>query len=35
MNITTRPGEIHDRKSEVIAFVVNAGMGITANNIYI
>ena len=25
-NITTQPGEIDDRKSEVIAFVVNAGM---------
>ena len=32
MNITTQPGEIDDRKSEVIAFVVNAGMNITANN---
>ena len=31
-NITTQPGEIDDRKSEVIAFVVNAGMNINANN---
>ena len=35
MNITTQPGEIDDRKSEVIAFVVNACMNITANNVYI
>ena len=28
-NITTQPGEINDRKSEVIAFVLNAGMNIT------
>ena len=34
-NITTQPGEIDDRKSEVIAFVVNAVMNITANNFYI
>ena len=34
-NITTQPGEIDNRKSEVIAFVVNAGMNITANNFYI
>ena len=34
-NITTQPGEIDDRKSEVIAFVVNSGMNITANNFYI
>ena len=25
-------GEIDDRKSEVIVFVVNAGMNVTANN---
>ena len=31
-NITTQPGEIDVRKSEVIAFVVNAIMNITANN---
>ena len=30
--ITTQPGEIDDRKSEVIVFVVNAGMNIIANN---
>ena len=30
-SITTQPGEIDDRESEVIAFVVNAGMNITAN----
>ena len=34
-NITTQPGEIDDRKSKVIAFVVNAGMNITVNNFYI
>ena len=34
-NITNQPGEIDDWKSEVIAFVVNAGMNITANNFYI
>ena len=33
--ITTQPGEIDDRKSEVIALFVNAGMNITANNFYI
>ena len=32
MNVTTQPGEIDDRKSTVITFVVNAGMNITANN---
>ena len=34
-NITTQPGNIDDRKSEVIASFVNAGMNITANNFYI
>ena len=34
-NIATQLGGIDDRKSEVIAFVVNAGMDITANNFYI
>ena len=34
-NITTQPVEIDDWKSEVIAFVVNAGMNITSNNFYI
>ena len=34
-SITSQPGEIDNRKSEVIAFVVNAGMNITANNFYI
>ena len=34
-NVTTQPGEINYRKSEVIAFVVNAGMNVTANNFYI
>ena len=29
-NITTEPGEIDDRKSEVITLFVNAGMNITA-----
>ena len=31
-NVTTQPWEINNRKSEVIAFVVNAGMNVTANN---
>ena len=35
MDITTQPGEAGNRTSEVIAFVVNAGMNITANNFYI
>ena len=34
-NITTHPGENDSRKSEVIAFVVNASMQIIANNFYI
>ena len=34
-NINTQPGEIDHRKSEEIAFIVNAGMNITANNFYI
>ena len=34
-NITTQPWEINIRKSEAIAFVVNAGMNVTANNFYI
>ena len=34
-NITTQPGKIDDRKSELIAFVVNAGMNIIANNFLI
>ena len=34
-NVTTQPWEIHERKSEIIAFVVNAGMNFTANNFYI
>ena len=28
-NVTTQPWEINDQKSEVIAFVVNAGMNVT------
>ena len=31
-NVTTQPWEINNRKSEVIGFVVNAGMNVTANN---
>ena len=31
-NITTQPGEIDDRKYEVIAFVVNAAMNFTGGN---
>ena len=34
-NVTTQPWEINDRKSKVIAFVVNAGMNVTTNNFYI
>ena len=34
-NVTTPPWEINDRKSEVIAFVVNAGMNVTTNNFFI
>ena len=33
-NVTTQPWEINDSKSEVIAFVVNAGMNFTTNNFY-
>ena len=32
-NVTTQPGETDNRKSEVIAFVVNAGVNVTANNL--
>ena len=32
-NVTTQPWEIKNRKSEVIAFVVNAGMNIHLNQI--
>ena len=31
-NVTTQPWEINNRKSEVIAFVLNVGMNVTANN---
>ena len=31
-NVTTQPWESNNGKSEVIAFVVNAGMNVTANN---
>ena len=31
----TQTGEIDDRKTEVIAFVVNSGKNIVANNFYI
>ena len=34
-NVTTQPWEINNRKSEVIAFVVSAGMNVTANNLNI
>ena len=34
-NITNQTGEIGDRKSEVITFVANAGMYVTANKFYI
>ena len=31
-NVTTQPWEINNRKSIVIAFVVNAGITVTTNN---
>ena len=31
-NVTAQPWEIKNRKSKIIAFVVNAGMNATANN---
>ena len=31
-NVATQPWEINNRNSEVIAFVVNASMNVTANN---
>ena len=34
-NVNTQTWEINNRKSEVNAFVVNAGMNVTANNFYI
>ena len=34
-NVTTQPRGIDDRKSEVIAFVINDGMNATANTFYI
>ena len=34
-NVTAQPWEINNRKSEVISFVVNVGMNVTANNFYI
>ena len=34
-NVTTQQWEVDNRKSEVIAFVINAGMNVTANNLYI
>ena len=34
-NVTTQPWEIYNRKSEVIAFVVDAGRNVTTNNFYI
>ena len=34
-DVTTQPWEINYRKTEVIAFVVNAGMNVTTNNFYI
>ena len=33
-NVTAQPWEINNRKSEVIEFVVNAGINVTANNFY-
>ena len=34
-NVTAQPWEINNRQSEVIAFVVNAGMNVTANDFYV
>ena len=34
-DVTTQPFEINNRKSDLIAFVVNACMNVTANNFYI
>ena len=34
-NVNTHLWEINDSKSEVIGFVVNAGMNVTTNNFYI
>ena len=34
-NVTTQIRDINKRKSEVSAFVVNAGMNVTVNNFYI
>ena len=34
-NISTQPLEINDKKSETIAFVINSGIKVTANNFYI
>ena len=36
-NITTqlKPGEIYNRKSETIAFIVNGGMDIFTNKVYL
>ena len=33
--VTTQPWQINYRKTEVLAFVVNAGMYVTTNNFYI
>ena len=32
--VTSQSWEINDRKSELIAFVVNAGMNVTTNNFF-
>ena len=34
-NVTTQPLKINNRNSEIIVFVVNACMNVTANNFYI
>ena len=31
-NVPTQPWEINNKKSEIIAFVVNAGINVTADN---
>ena len=32
-NITIQPGKVDDRKSEVIAFVINTRINVTANKL--
>ena len=34
-NVTTQPWEINNRQFEVLEFIVNASINVTANNFYI